>query len=319
MLQQTRVETVIPYFVRFMNAFPTVAALAAAPLEELLKQWSGLGYYRRAHQLAAAADLIVARHGGALPKSVAELSTLPGIGAYTAGAIASIAFDRQAAIVDGNVARVLARLFSIELDLRRGAGRRAVWSLAAELVPARRPGRFNQGLMELGATLCSVRAPRCGDCPVRRWCLAFVSNRQAELPLMSPPKAARTVALYAALVVHETSGRLLLARRRPEGLFGGLWEPPMVAAADRKRARARLGQYGIAARTRLRARPGRTEHKLTHRRLQVSLLTARAERRWRLPVTVVEPYDRLAWSRPEQMPLSVLAQKLLAKAGEQRL
>src|SRR5690606_12970117 len=170
MLQQTRVQTVIPYWERWMARFPTVRALADAPLDDVLAAWAGLGYYSRARNLWSGAREVTARWAGALPSRAAELREVPGIGPYTAGAIASIAFGERAPLVDGNVARVLARVFAIEDDIKSSAGQRALWARAGELMAAlpadHAPGDLNQGLMELGATVCAPQAPRCLVCPL---------------------------------------------------------------------------------------------------------------------------------------------------------
>src|SRR3954463_3350161 len=187
MLQQTRVATVIPYWQRWMARFPTVSALADAPLDDVLAAWAGLGYYSRARNLHAGAQAVDGRLGGALPSRAAELREVPGIGRYTAGAIASIAFGERAPLVDGNVARVLARVFAIEHDIKSTAGGKALWAAAGELMQAlperAAPGALNQGLMELGATLCSPTQPRCLVCPVAAHCRAARTGRQDELPV----------------------------------------------------------------------------------------------------------------------------------------
>src|SRR5690349_13997996 len=184
MLQQTRVATVIPYWERWMARFPTVVALAAAPLDDVLAAWAGLGYYSRARNLHAGAQAVGARFGGALPSRAAELREVPGIGPYTAGAIASIAFGERGPLVDGNVARVLARVFAIEADIKSSAGGKALWAAAGELMAglpaAAAPGDLNQGLMELGATICAPSQPRCLVCPLVSNCTAVRTGRQDE-------------------------------------------------------------------------------------------------------------------------------------------
>src|SRR6185369_3543428 len=172
MLQQTQVDTVIPYYQRWLERFPTVQALAESPLNDVLALWEGLGYYSRARNLHRAAQQVAAERGGALPQTVDELLALPGIGRYTAGAIASIAFGVDAPVLDGNVKRVLARVFDIQTDVKSPAGARELWALAASLVPSGRAGDYNQALMDLGATLCTPRAPACDICPVRELCAA---------------------------------------------------------------------------------------------------------------------------------------------------
>ena len=312
MLQQTRVETVVPYFERFLARFPDVGSLAAAPLDDVLGLWSGLGYYRRARQLHAAAREVTERWGGALPASAAELRTLSGVGAYTAGAVASIAFDRREPLVDGNVARVLARLEGIDDDVRGAEGARRLWEAAARLVPEDRPGRFNQALMELGATVCSPRAPRCEACPVRARCVAAEEGRQDALPVVSPKRAPRAVRVVAAVIRH--GGRVWLARRVESGLFGGLWEPPMVEARSIAAARAALAGAGIAADVRVR-RAGEVKHVLSHRALQVLVVAGSVERAWRDRRLDAAAYERAAWLAPDAaLGVSTLARKVLAAA-----
>ena len=186
MLQQTRVQTVIPYLERWMARFPTVRALATAPLDDVLAAWAGLGYYSRARNLKKGAEAVTAKWAGVLPERASELRSVPGIGPYTAGAIASIAFGERTPLVDGNVARVLARVYGIELDIKSTAGQRALWDRAGALVTAlpetAAPGDLNQGLMELGATVCTPTSPRCLICPIATACVANKTGRQAELP-----------------------------------------------------------------------------------------------------------------------------------------
>jgi A/G-specific adenine glycosylase len=225
MLQQTQIATVIPYYERWMARFPTVQALAEAPLADVLKLWEGLGYYGRARNLHAAAQTIVGELGGCLPDTVAGLKRLRGIGDYTAGAIASIAFDRRAPLVDGNVSRVLTRLFDIASDVTESRTRRRLWALAGELVPAERPGDYNQALMELGQTVCLPVAPRCHDCPVRPQCRAQTRGTQLERPVRPPRRRTPHYDVVAGIIWHQ-DGRLLIARRPLEGLLGGLWEFP---------------------------------------------------------------------------------------------
>jgi A/G-specific adenine glycosylase len=237
MLQQTRVQTVIPYWERWMTRFPTVSALAGAPLEDVLAAWAGLGYYSRARNLHAGAQAVDARFGGALPTRAAELREVPGIGPYTAGAIASIAFGERSPLVDGNVARVLARVFEIEEDIKSTAGQRALWAAAAELMralPESAPaGDLNQGLMELGATICAPAQPRCLACPLAKECAAARGGRQDELPVVAARKKAAELPLLERTAVWiEEAGRIVLARRAPEGLFGGLWELPPLELAE---------------------------------------------------------------------------------------
>jgi A/G-specific adenine glycosylase len=225
MLQQTRVETVKPYWERFLTRFPTVDALAAAPLDEVLGLWSGLGYYARARALHRAAGTVVAEHGGALPATAEALAALPGFGPYTVAAVGSIAFGLPHAVVDGNVARVLARWTCTPGDPREPAALARWRVLANELLPPADAGDFNQALMELGATVCGPSGePACLACPVASLCGARAAGRQAEIPARRKAKARPILRWVAALV--RRGDRLLLARRPDEGLFASLWELP---------------------------------------------------------------------------------------------
>lgn len=316
MLQQTRVDTVVGYFERFMARFPTVDALARAPLDEVLSQWSGLGYYRRARELHLAAHEVTERYGGQVPGTAKELAELRGVGRYTAGAIASIAYGQRAALVDGNVARVLARLFVVEEDVKSTAGQRALWALAERLVPSEQPGRFNEALMELGATVCTPRAPRCEVCPVRASCGAAALGRQGELPRVLPKQRPARVALVAAVVSTRRRGgtpRVLLARRARDGLFGGLWEPPMVEASSLEDGLARLRALGLGVELRV---AGSVTHVLSHRKLVVNVLAGQSPRAFALTLPTGGLYDRAAWASVDstELPMSTLARKLLARA-----
>ncbi len=225
MLQQTQVATVVPYYERFLARFPTVQALAAAPIDEVLHLWQGLGYYRRAHMLHRAAQIVVAEHGGQLPRDPAALQKLPGVGRYTAGAIASLAYGLDVPALDGNVIRVLARLTDLAEDVRRSATQRRLWALAEALLPRGRSAAWNEGLMELGRRVCTPRAPRCAECPLAAQCLARAHGTQAERPVKAP---ARKVPHYdvTAGVVRGADERVLIAQRPAGKMLGGLWEFP---------------------------------------------------------------------------------------------
>jgi len=224
MLQQTQVNTVIPYYRRFLERFPTVAELAAASLEEVLKAWEGMGYYARARNLHRAAIEIVEAHGGCLPQSYAELRRLPGFGEYTAGAVASIAFGEPAPAIDSNTRRVLARLFAVEVEVGRGAGARRVREIGAALVDPDVPGDWTQALIELGATVCLPQSPRCLLCPLWGLCRARQQGVEQELPVR-PAKKKRPHYNVTAAIVHH-NGQILIAQRPLDGMLGGLWEFP---------------------------------------------------------------------------------------------
>jgi A/G-specific adenine glycosylase len=224
MLQQTRVETVIPYFQRWMQRFPDVEALAQSSLQEVLSIWEGLGYYSRARNLHKAAQIIVNQYGGRLPDEARALRSLPGIGDYTAGAIASIAFGRDAPALDGNIRRVLARLDNMSEPARSPAGERRLWELAARLLPAGKAGDFNQALMDLGATLCTPQAPDCQRCPLSIDCAAYQLDRQEQLPVTASKAAIPHYTVTAAVI--QRDGQVLITQRPANGLLGSLWEFP---------------------------------------------------------------------------------------------
>lgn len=223
MLQQTRVETVKPYFERFLERWPSLADLAAAPLEDVLAAWAGLGYYSRARNLKLCAETVMHCHGGQFPASFAALRSLPGIGDYTAAAIAAIAFGAREVVIDGNVERVACRLDAIALA--KPALRRPVREVVAAMLPADRPGDFAQAMMDLGATLCTPRGPDCPACPLREDCAAHGSGDPERYPLRAG-RPARPVRLGAAFVAVDRQGAVLLRRRSKAGLLGGMVEVP---------------------------------------------------------------------------------------------
>lgn len=226
MLQQTRVETVIGYYDRFLERFPTVLALARARPESVLAAWSGLGYYRRARLLHEAARVVLDRHGGRFPREREALLALPGIGAYSAGAIASIAFDEPEPLVDGNVARVFSRLFALEGAPDSAGQRELLWSIAGSLVPRRGAGEWNQALMELGALVCLPREPVCGRCPLASRCRARTENRVDEIPRRA--QHPEPVPVEAVILVVRRGERWLLERRPARGRMAGLWQLPTI-------------------------------------------------------------------------------------------
>jgi len=250
MLQQTRVETVVPYYRRWLERFPDVARLADAPADDVLKQWEGLGYYSRARNLHRAARLVRERHAGELPSDPEALRALPGFGEYTVGAVASIAFGRRLPAVDGNVRRVLARIYDV-------AAPAPAWlrATAAALVPADRPGDYNQALMELGATVCLPRAPRCDACPLAALCLARARGTVAERPARKPRRPLPAVELATA-VVFDDGGRLLLVRSPEGGLLAGLWGFPAAQPAAGEAPAGTAARAAAAAGVRVQAAAG---------------------------------------------------------------
>lgn len=224
MLQQTQVETVIPYFERWMARFPDVGALAEADQQEVLNFWEGLGYYSRARNLHKAALVIHAEYGDQLPETPEALEKLPGIGPYTAAAIASIAFGKDTATVDGNIRRVFSRLYDLTEPVRSLESERRIWMLAEENLPPGRAGDYNQALMDLGATICTPKAPDCAHCPIQVDCQARAAGMQEQRPVKRPRKKVPHLTVTAAVIRRE--GKVLLSKRPAEGMLGGLWEFP---------------------------------------------------------------------------------------------
>ena len=224
MLQQTQVATVIDYYNRFMKRFPTVEKLARARQDTVLKLWEGLGYYSRGRNLHKAAKLIASNYSGQLPDTIEELQDIPGIGRYTAGAIASIAFNKPAPILDGNVIRLLCRVFRIKDNPKDAATQKKLWDMADTLVHTKRPGDFNEAMMELGATVCTPQNPLCQSCPLRKNCTAFEHNEQEALPLKQKQRKLPHYTIVVGVVF--SNGKVLIDKRRQNALLGGLWEFP---------------------------------------------------------------------------------------------
>lgn len=311
MLQQTRVGTVVPYYERFLRELPTVSDLAEATEERVLALWSGLGYYRRARMLHAAAKEVARAHRGIVPDDVEALRSLQGVGAYTAGAVASIAFGRRAPVVDGNVARVLTRLFAIEDDIKSARGSARVWRLAGELVAEgdADPGDWNQALMELGATICAPRAPACEGCPARALCAGRAQGIAERLPRSAPKKPPLAVRRVAVVLASDRS--VLLARRRGDVLFGGLWEPPTADGGVAELA----SQLGVDPR--ILERAGDVVHVLSHRKMRVEVARGPLDgrRRWPLPGGDYDAVERVALEDVAARAQATFARKVLAVAG----
>jgi A/G-specific adenine glycosylase len=311
MLQQTRVDTVIPYYRAFMRRFPTVLALAEASSDDVLSAWSGLGYYRRARMLHEGAKTVAREYGGKVPHDADALLGLPGVGRYTAGAIASIAFGQEAPLVDGNVVRVVARVFG--LDRAVGPQDDEVWALAQALVRGPRPGDLNQALMEQGATICTKDSPSCDGCGLATRCEAFASKKQKVWPILAAKKPPRKV-LMEALVVSRGNERLL-CRRREAGLFGGLWEPPMLEVQ-----KAQSSSDAFTALLGCELHVGKVidevRHVLTHRDLSVTVRAARLGAR--ATPRCVAPYEAARFVDEEALDglgVSRLSRKLLGNWG----
>jgi A/G-specific adenine glycosylase len=280
MLQQTQVATVIGFYERWMRRFPDVARLAAAEVEEVLAAWEGLGYYSRARNLRSAAQRLLQEHGGELPRSVEALRSLPGIGAYSAGAIASIAFGADEPAVDGNIIRVLTRLFALRGDPKRAPLSGRIWQLARALIPPGRARDFNQALMELGATQCTPRTPRCSTCPVRHFCSAFADDRVREFPESAPRPAVTEQRRAAALV---RRGQRVLCVRNSEAAprWAGLWQFPDVPLGDGEDAPAALSsvlerKLGISVGALTFA--GSLRHQVTRFRIAVDVYSGSVQR-----------------------------------------
>ena len=272
MLQQTQVATVVPYFLRFVARFPTVAALAGAKEQEVLRLWQGLGYYSRARNLHACAKRVVAEHGGRVPAKVEALLALPGVGPYTAGAVASLAYGTRAAILDGNVMRVLCRIDRIETDPRQRAMQARLWARAKEILPGRRVGDFNSALMELGAMVCTPKNPQCLVCPVRGHCEAAAAGVQDRIPL---PKKGRPTPLLKRYVLCIRHGRHFLIEQRPDkGRWAGMWQFKTFDYSGRPPAASQLkARLGFAVGR--PARVGVVRHALTHRLYEFEAWSAR--------------------------------------------
>jgi A/G-specific adenine glycosylase len=273
MLQQTGVKTVAPYFIRFLTRWPTVVVLAAAKLDDVLRNWAGLGYYARARNLHACAKAVVERHGGNFPNDIEALRALPGIGDYTAAAVAAIAFDAHAVPVDGNVERVVSRLFAVEDELP--AVKPAIKRLAASLLPANRSGDFAQALMDLGSSICTPKRPACALCPWNEVCVARALGRQEEFPHKAPKRQGK-LRRGAAFVALRADGRVLLRQRPEKGLLGSMTEVPGSAWVHDFDMKAAPDDAPLKAKWRKLS--GVVTHVFTHFPLQLTVLIANVPR-----------------------------------------
>lgn len=293
MLQQTRVAAAVPYYERFVQELPDIPALAACEEERLLKLWEGLGYYSRVRNLQKAARIVCEQYGGQLPGDLAALKKLPGIGDYTAGAIASIGFDIPAPAVDGNVLRVFARLYNDEGDIMQPAVKAATTKKVMAQQPAEAPGDFNQALMELGALVCTPGQPDCAACPLQALCLGRQSGNPARLPQKAPKKARKKCELTLCLA-QDAAGRWLLQKRGGQGVLAGLWQPPVLAeeTLDEKKALA-AAQKLLPAAVLLKEKPLKAKHIFTHLEWHMTAYV--------MAVPCTPPPEGCVWASPAQL------------------
>ncbi|OGW86023.1 MAG: A/G-specific adenine glycosylase [Omnitrophica bacterium RIFCSPHIGHO2_02_FULL_46_11] len=267
MLQQTQMNTVIPYYKRWLKVFPNVGTLSRAPLDQVLKLWEGLGYYTRARNLHKASKIIVTKFGGKIPSDLETLQSLPGIGRYTAGAIASIAFQKPVSLVDGNVMRVLSRVFHIRKDIKKPDTQKLMYQIAKTLIPEKNPGIFNQALMELGSLVCVPEIPKCPACPIKNLCLAYQKGDQSKLPIRSKTVEVKEIEMVVGILAK--NGKFLIRRRPNRGIWGGLWEIPGTMRLPYQKPEEALKEefksaFGISIAIVKKVPP--FEHRFTHRK-----------------------------------------------------
>src|SRR5579884_2226354 len=307
MLQQTQIATVIPYYQRFLQAFPNFERLAAAPFEKIAEQWSGLGYYRRARHLHLAAQRIVGEFGGKFPSDYRKALTLPGVGHYTASAVLSIAYNQPLPVLDGNVARVMARLYAWKGHLQQSSFRRAAERKLQKLIPLGNPGAFNQAMMELGQTICLPRNPGCEACPLRPWCRAYRSKNPERYPMPRPRRPTEPAHLAAAII--QKDRKLAFIRGLDEGLMSDLWNFPAAFGESKRQAVQRLraklahatGKFSC-----IEEMPGALRHNITFRAIQVTL--------HRVELGNDSPQKEVRWFSIEDMahaPVSQLTRKIV--------
>jgi A/G-specific adenine glycosylase len=315
MLQQTTVKAVAPYYAKFLSRWPDLPALAAAPLDDVLKVWAGLGYYARARNLHACARAVVERHGGVLPPSEAALRELPGIGAYTAAAIAAIAFDAPATPVDGNIERVIARLYALDAPLP--TAKPEIAKLARALTPPQRTGDFAQALMDLGATICTPKTPACALCPWSESCAAHARGDAETFPRRTPKREGE-LRRGAAFVVCRADGSVLVRRRPSKGLLGGMTEVPTTTWSKdfaESRALEQAPRFGLVGRSNMwRKLPGRVRHVFTHFPLELSVYVG--EVTTRAPAPKGARWVKISELHAEALPS--LMRKVLAHALPQQ-
>jgi A/G-specific adenine glycosylase len=293
MLQQTQVATVIPYYERFMQRFADVQSLAAAPIDEVLHLWTGLGYYARARNLHRAAQIIVSKYAGIFPDTIEAVQSLPGIGRSTAGAVLALSASQRHPILDGNVKRVLTRYFGIQGFPGELAVERKLWSVADACTPTMRVANYTQAIMDLGATVCMRSRPLCIECPLSEHCIARIADRQAELPTRRPKKE-RPQRVAHVVIARRDDGALLLERRPPAGIWGGLWTFPQFD--DQAAALSWIGQWRGAAQDPDAPAPlASYSHAFTHFDLTLHPLLMRAS-----PTSTIADADRYCWYDPRR-------------------
>lgn len=305
MLQQTRVEAVKDYYTRWLKRFPTPHELAAAEEDDVLYYWQGLGYYNRARNLQAAMSEVCAVYDGKIPNDEGSLKALQGVGEYTAGAILSIAFNRKAPAVDGNVLRIFSRLFYITEDITKSKTKKLISRLVSEHMSSERPGDFNQALMDLGAMVCIPQTPRCTECPVAFFCRAYDLDTQCTLPVRPAPKAPLPVTLAAGII--ERSGKYLVRRRQPGSVLAGMWEFPAIEVQDESNETNELAEFvkgELAQSIQIKAKAFNYVHIFSHRKWHISFYHCQ----WLMGRTVPEntqwispsEWHNLTWAGPHR-------------------
>jgi len=312
MLQQTTVAAVVGYYQRFLASFPTLEHLAAAPQAAVIDLWAGLGYYARARNLHAAAIMLVEEFGGCFPRSVVELQQLPGVGRSTAGAIAALAFDQRAPILDGNVRRILCRLFALQQPPRASSAEKQLWLWAEQLTPQQQVHDYTQAIMDLGATICLPRQPRCADCPLQPLCQAHMLGLEQQLPLRQAAK--KVPVRHELALLLEWQGRYLVRRRAASGLLGGLWEFPTIGLSADQRPEPQLALLMNDLSVRGQAQPlGNITHIYSHFRLELQLFRLSLDDR--LLVTEGQT-DWCEFTQLQGLALHGAHKKALEKLGE---